>query len=517
VINKTPCDFRNETGEEHSLPVDGFFNPSLGAGVCFMPRDFDGVFRWYHVGKNETGGSYALEFLPQTVKPGEKWQCVPVVVAVLPGDWRDQWRVYRDWVKSWFKPLVPRKQWFREVFSFADYSPRARKGTPLDRTVGFLALAQRREARLPGSTDYLHLFGWAITDEYGHWGAYDHYDQLGGKERFVKEVRRCQEAGIPVGLYLDCYLVSTKSDKPPKEDVEKWSVRKEDGAMLYHEQYDAHSMCPYVLGWRNYLTAVYQRVAHDIKPSGMYLDEYGKCMTSRICYSRNHGHPAPMGMCSGEWILTKQIRQAVPPEIATYCEYVPADVACQFIDGAFGHVPLYGHRDGYDKIAPHYVNLQRFAIPDFKTFQLIYYTPLRNGNWFLLKYPFFDGDGYYLTDAEMEGYDEHARAFLARVFKIQHEHKDAFTSADVEPLVQTELPGLYVNRFSTPKKNVWTLFNANYRSLRGNLLVLPQRPGARYFDAWNEKPIQAEVKDGAAHVPIELGPRGVGCVVQLLE
>jgi hypothetical protein len=299
--------------------------------------------------------------------------------------------------------------------------------------------------------------------------------------------------------------------------VEKWSIRTPEGKKLFHPEYDAHSMCPYVSAWRDYLCGAYRRVAGEVHPSGMYLDEFGRSMTSRICYSPNHGHPVPMGMCAGEWMLSRQMREAVPAEIATYCEFVPADVACQYLDGAYGHVALNNHREGYATLAPHFVNLHRFAMPDFKTFELIYYVPLRNGNWFLLKYPFFNGDGYYLTDQELRGYDEHCRAFLARAFKIQHAETDALTSPNVEPLVATEAPGLYANRFSTSAKTVWTLLNANYQTLRGGLLRVASRRGAEYWDAWNERPVRARVEGEQTVLELEIGPRAVGCVVERLS
>lgn len=514
AINRVNTEFRDEIGEGHPLAVDGFFNPQQGVGVCFMPRDLEGVFRWYRLGKDDDGGSYALEFLPQTVAPRSSWTSVPVAVAVLAGDWREQFAAYRRWLSTWYKALAPRKPWFRGLWSFPSIGPRNPRQTPLDQRLDFLALAERRNQRIPGSTDYMHLYGWAETEQYGHWGAYDHYHELGGREHFREAVSRTQQAGRPVGLYLDGYLVSTQSDKPSPAQVEQWSVRTAAGAKLYHPEYDAHSMCPYVAAWRDYLCGAYRRVAEEVRPSGMYLDEFGKCMTGRICYSPDHGHPVPMGMCAGEWLLTRQIRQAVPPAIATYCEFVPADVASQYLDGAYGHVSLDNHRAGFGRLAPHFVNLHRFAMPDFKTFELIYYVPLRNGNWHLLKYPFFNGDGYYLTDQELQGYDEHSRAFLARVFRLQHAHCDAFTSLDVEPLVATAAAGLYANRFATPTKTVWTFLNTNYRTLRGDLLRVASRPGVEYWDAWNGRPIPARSEGGQTVLGLEIGPRSVGCVVQ---
>lgn len=512
VINRIPAEFRDEIGEAHPLAVDGFFSPALGGGVAFMPRDLEGVFRWYRVGKDAAGGSYALEYLPQTIAPGQAWPCVPVAVAALRGDWHDQLDAYGRWVDTWYKPLVPRKEWFRNVWAIPSLSPSRVRSESLDERLDFVGMAQRRNRRIPGATDYEHFFGWAMTKEFGHWGAYDHYHELGGLARFRRAIAEAQQAGLRVGLYLDGYLVSTRSDKPAPAQVGKWAVREADGRKLYHQSYDAHSMCPYVKEWRDYLCGVYRRVAAELRPDGMYLDEFGKCMTSRICSSPDHGHPVPMGMCPGEWILSREVRQAVPPEIATYCEFVPADVASQYLDGAYGHVALDNHRNGYGRVAEHFVDLHRFALPDFKIFELIYYVPLANGNWYLLKYPFFNGNGYYLTGQELDGYDDASRAFLTRVFKIQKAHADAFTSADVEPLAQTEAPGLYANRFSTAKKTVWTLFNANYRTLRGALVEVPDRPGAKYYDAWNERPVAVRSVGERRVLELEIGPRAVGCV-----
>jgi hypothetical protein len=245
----------------------------------------------------------------------------------------------------------------------------------------------------------------------------------------------------------------------------------------------------------------------------MYIDEFGKCMTSRTCYSTEHGHPSPMGMSPGERILLWQIREALPERIATYCEYIPADVTAQYIDGGFGHVPLHGWRDGYDVVAPHYVNLQRFAFPDFKTLQLIYYVPQKDGNWFLLKYPFFDGDGYYLTSSCLQS-DDHAREFYRRVFAIQHKYAAEFTSDVVEPLVPTEQPNVFANRFSTGTRTVWTIFNANYRTQRGALLTVPHRERATYRDVWNDREVSVRIAGNQAQLSFEIGPRSVGCIVQ---
>jgi hypothetical protein len=282
-------------------------------------------------------------------------------------------------------------------------------------------------------------------------------------------------------------------------------------------------MCPYVKEWRDYLTSVYTRLAKDLKVNGLYVDEIGLTMLTRTCHNPTHGHPVPMHMSPGEGIIARQIREALPTEMVTYGEMGATDVLSQYIDGTFSYIGWWSWRSpawmaphpSYDEIAPHYVNLRRFVFPDFKNFQLIHEIPLKNGNWFLLKYPFFTGDGYYLRHQVFTWADDRSRSFLRTVFRIYHEYVDAFTSRDVEPLVQTEVPGLFANRFSAPKATVFTLLNANYRTIQGDLLKVPHVHGARYLDAWNQQPLQPRAIMGdKAVLALEMGPRSVGCVVQ---
>ena len=181
----------------------------------------------------------------------------------------------------------------------------------------------------------------------------------------------------------------------------------------------------------------------------------------------------------------------------------------------FGHVAFYNSRDGYAWLAPHFVDLQRFAFPDFKVFETIYCTPMRNGNWTLLKYPFFNGHGYYLALFDPVNCDQHYCEFLTRVFRVQHAHGDAFTSSSVEPLVPTEQSGVYANRFSTPKKNVWTLFNANYRTARAAAACQPCRR-SHVFRRMERASAASQHRGSAARLEIDLGPRAVGCVMQQL-
>jgi len=100
---------------------------------------------------------------------------------------------------------------------------------------------------------------------------------------------------------------------------------------------------------------------------------------------------------------------------------------------------------------------------------------------------------------------------------VQCAHREAFASHNVRPLVPTEVPGVFANLFMGPRENVWTLYNANGRSVRQPVLRVKHAAGATYEDAWNGTKLTPQVKDGVAAIAVELGPKAVGCVVQKLR
>lgn len=77
-------------------------------------------------------------------------------------------------------------------------------------------------------------------------------------------------------------------------------------------------------------------------------------------------------------------------------------------------------------------------------------------------------------------------------------------------------PGVFANRFSAPAENIWTLYNGNGRDVRTPVLSVKHAPGAVYEDAWSGSKLTPRIVAGRAELAVELGPKGVGCVVQRL-
>jgi hypothetical protein len=292
------------------------------------------------------------------------------------------------------------------------------------------------------------------------------------------------------------------------------AIRQQDGLpLLWPGTPTEHMMCPASLPWRQHLAETQRRVAAELEPDGLYTDQYGFLSTWKTCWSRQHGHPVPNPPLRGERDTTQAIRAAVPAAIATLTEEVPNDLHALHQDGALAYSVTFADA----RLSPHRVHLFRFLFPDFKTFQLVQYNPFTEGAWHLLKFPFFNGEGYWLHGTVPGGYCEDARLFLRDAFRVLKLYQAAFCAEDVEPLVPTLWPAIYANRFGRGDVRVWTLYNADWRTYRGPVLRIPHRRGTHYRNAFTDAAETVEESAGFAIVHTELAPRGVGCIAGLRD
>lgn len=180
-------------------------------------------------------------------------------------------------------------------------------------------------------------------------------------------------------------------------------------------------------------------------------------------------------------------------------------------DGALGYSVAFND----PHLAPHRGDLFRFVFPDFKIFQLVAYNDFIEGGWELLKFPFFNAEGWWLGNELPGGFEPAAQGFMRKALEILHAHAEAFRSPNPEPLVPTRNGLVYANAFPGQKETVWTLFNADYRTVRGPLLEVRHVDGAVYRDLWNGVDLKPAIKGTRAVLNLSLGPREIGCVAQL--
>jgi hypothetical protein len=366
-----------------------------------------------------------------------------------------------------------------------------------------------------GFIDYLHIFDFGRSPVYGRVSDYSHYDEIGGLDKLSRAIAGVEDMGVPVGLYIEGYL-SDERGVWGKNHVVESHILRQNGEPLWFDGGKApsaggeHMMCPAYPVWQDFLANVYRRVSRELKPKGLYIDEHGFGEELTVCWSRNHGHPVPWAPIRPEFELGRKIRQAVPPEIATLTEQVPTDVTSQVQDGALSYSVT-----GNDvQLSPHRADLFRFVFPDFKIIQLISYGNYRDGNWGALKFPFFNGEGWWISNPIPEGVEPAARDFLRRALRVVHEHIGTFRTDRPEPLVPTSDPLIFANAFPGAGETVWTLFNADYRTHRGPVIEVNHVRGATYEDAWSGVALTPVIRNNRAVLPLTIGPREVGCIVQ---
>jgi len=510
IINNTPTRQRWPYSGRYPLQVTGLFNPQLGGGIYMVIRDLTDIYKYYVTDKNAEGVDWRIEYAPREYQPGERIEVADTALCGNTGDWRAQFAAYKRWTSTWYKALAPRKDWFRDVYSYRQFF--IRHGGLYDFETkqyhGLDLVAKDRE--FFGSIDYLHIFDFSHSETYGRTGDYTHYDEIGGREKLAAAIARVQKAGVRVGLYFEGYLIDERS-LWGRQHVDKCHIIRHDGSpLLWRPDSTEHMMCSAYPLWQDYLAGVFRRVAGELKPDGMYIDQHGFGNEGKTCYSRKHGHPVPWPPIRGERALGRKIRQAIPPHIVTLTEDTPTDVNSQVQDGALGYSVAFND----PVLAPHRVDLFRFAFPDFKVIQLVSYNSFVRGNWHLLKFPFFNAEAWWLHNPVPVGFGPPAHAFLRKAYRILHAHAATFRTMEPKPLVPTAAPLVYANEFPGNGETVWTLYNAGFRTHRGPVLRVKHVEGATYRDLWNGVALKPQVKGGWAVLSVELGPHDVGCIVR---
>jgi hypothetical protein len=517
TFDNRPCSHRERYCGLFPLQFLDTFNPAEGRGLSLRTTDTACIRKNYVLEKKDGRFSFGVEYPDRTLRPGEKLATATAVIAATDGDWHRGFEAYRAWVRTWRQPRSPRKPWFREIFNFRqrflwglDPLADAADGTlHLERSVD----EARREF---GGIDYLHLFDWGYVPPYGRiygrTGDYSPYDSLrGGQEALRDAIKAIQAQGVPVGLYIEGYLLEERG-KLGQAFGRKWQLIGHDGKGLYWPDATEMFVCPAVDAWREVQASTYAAKVKELDVDGMYIDQFGFANSFKDCWSADHGHGRPSYAVETERGCTEIVRdriERVKQNVAVYTEETPVDVTTQDQDGSFTYAML-SSRSAQTQVP---VNMARFAVPSFKTIEILY-CDKPTGSWATgVRWVFFNGEAIWLEGKADEWFEPETRRTIRHCYRILRKHRDAFTSLEAVPLVPTEMGGVFANRFPAGPKTVYTLYNARHRTVRGDVLRLPHRDAAAYYDEWQDRPIVAR-RDGSDDViPLEIGPHGAGCVV----
>lgn len=552
--------FSNQAGSfDHiyslSFPMQFYdvYNPTLGGGFYLATRETDvNEMRRYGLRKNESGVMCYIEYpkLHTLLKSNVSNTLCKTIIGVHKGDWHVALDTYKQWLKTWYKPLNSQdKQWYRECFwllcDYPDNIPRdaltmRRNFTWYDtinkqyRMSDILEEHKRTVGRYP---DILHFWSWTqnMPRGYSRWGAYGtngEYEKIGGVKNFNRALNDIQKnMGIKISLYFDASLLNRELPIAKKIGP-GGAMQKVGGGPVI--DYSSYRMCPGVKEWREYMQRVYQRVNKDLGVNVLYVDEWAPPfynghlpLTAFTCYSAEHGHVVPANMNLEVNTYMKELRTAVPKEAALYGEYPDVDVNTRFYDSNINYYLATWATDlkeGRDNIAydldntdaglsDPYLQLYKFVFPGLV--QLSLPNDVMYFSWNRLKFSFLNCDAIY--DSFWLRDESKAEAFMVRSHDLKKKYTDCFTSDTPEPLVPTEKSGILVNKYPGKGRTLWAMYNQRFTTVRGEILKVRHKNGATYYDAWNDKPLQVRISGDYAFISLEMEPQAIGCIIQLLN
>jgi len=489
-----------------------------GAGcVALYTTDLSGKPRLYDLAKAGNDVRLGVRFPERSLDAGAARALSPTWLAAHEGDWHTAFGRYRAWVNSARPPISPRQRWFREVWSFRQrflhwMDPLwTDESKPVD-----LQPAVDEAAREFGGLEYLHIFDWGnapgVGRTYARTGDADPAESWpGGYPAMRESMDRIRAQGVPVGLYIEGYLLESKGPLGQRI-ADRVAIIGPDGKPRYWPDATEVFACPAVEEWQRIQADSYKRAAAAMNSDGMYIDEFGFCSDWRSCYSPNHGHPVPDNLIDGEAALTRGVREAldsVKPGVVIYTEESPPDCNTYLQDGSFTYTMSSALGSGVR--AP--LNLYRFAFPSFKTIEILV-CDKPTASWATgVAWVFFNGEAIWLEGPGREWFAPETRDTIRRCHSILRAHSLAFSSDDATPLVPTLAEGVYANRFESDDEVVFTLYNARHTTFEGAVLPLPQGCAGPVLDLWNGGEAGVSGMPGAESVSARIGPLGVGCVV----
>ena len=141
------------------------------------------------------------------------------------------------------------------------------------------------------------------------------------------------------------------------------------------------------------------------------------------------------------------------------------------------------------------LNLNKIIKPEFAIFRVaeIFKEPIKRE--FCLS--FFNGYGTELNifaPGIPEWADEQYR-YLGRIARIQRENTENFTAKQITPLLPTSRDKIWVNKWQTTEKTVYTLFSLIPEGFRGTLFEVTPKFGTHFVDLWRHEERQP-VKTG---------------------
>ncbi len=488
LCGKDPVTIEKSYSGEFPMQFMDLYDPDEGWGLYLLVKDPELIDKSFRLEKRADSAGLMVRYptLASTgIPPGETMEIAPLCLGLHSGDWHEAMKAYQNWTQSWYAPQSPRQSWFNEIYACRRDYPIGGTGYLFNRLLNsytFNREIENADSYL-GGADLIDISSWGWSASFGRVGDYRKYE-LGGLANFHSGMDYSHSQGVPVGLYIEGYLIDDRSDVYAAHG-EEWKMLNSSGLPIIDSAHEV-VMCPHVLSWQNHMKQLYRDVMAETGADAIYIDVFGMAFAGRACYRPDHGHRIGEKPLRGEFRMTQKIREglnSLKPGIPLYTEYTPVDVTSQLQDGSFSYTIWYGDNEK----SPTETNLFRFCFPDFKQIELV------NGLFFAmnwteegLKKAFFNGEGIWVKGDISSWYDAQTVAFYIKTHEIFSDHRDALTSGTAEPFIPTLEGDVFAHSFEKGDKKILMFYNANYRNLDADLAQTGSVSNVHVVDLWGE-------------------------------
>ncbi|MBN2774475.1 MAG: SUMF1/EgtB/PvdO family nonheme iron enzyme, partial [Prolixibacteraceae bacterium] len=142
------------------------------------------------------------------------------------------------------------------------------------------------------------------------------------------------------------------------------------------------------------------------------------------------------------------------------------------------------------------LNLNKLIKPEFAIFRVVEVGKERIRREYALS--LFNGHGTennLFSPGRPYWLDEQWK-FLGKILMIQRENSLSFLQKNWEPLIQTLSDDIYVNKWPSEKKTVYTIFSLIPEGFNKPLFEVQSQKDSHFIDLWNHKPVQIDTISG---------------------
>lgn len=164
-------------------------------------------------------------------------------------------------------------------------------------------------------TDYWEGATRGAAPRYWNKGDYIPRADLGGEAALTEGIRKLQEAGGRIILYLEPFIIYEHS-RVAQQHGESWRARLPSGLWggdgSVHKQYESNlTMAAPSAAWQNYIVEVAKRLIRDYHADGIFLDSWAWQMNWPMRTLQEGVAWSPLKHCQGVLNLTARVRRAV--------------------------------------------------------------------------------------------------------------------------------------------------------------------------------------------------------------